>query len=207
MSAVADTAGVSRKTVSLVADGSRERIWRSVEQRILAVRVEDSVMVPISRAREAVDAQRASGMSTREISEAMGWNPKTGVGWVYRPDRRWVSRATVDRLRDVLDRQPDPVAHLLVQGDLLGRGDQRWRRRAACRGEDPEVFFAPDLEGPPHGRYLAERDRRWRDAKAVCRRCPVRADCLDAALASGEVGVWGGTTDEERRRLTTVRSA
>jgi len=39
------------------------------------------------------------------------------------------------------------------------------------------------------------------DAKAVCRACPVTAACLAHALARHEYGVWGGTTERERRVL------
>ncbi|MFF1284343.1 WhiB family transcriptional regulator [Streptomyces sp. NPDC058299] len=39
-------------------------------------------------------------------------------------------------------------------------------------------------------------------AKLVCRRCPVRDDCLQFALATGQdSGVWGGLTEDERRAL------
>jgi WhiB family transcriptional regulator, redox-sensing transcriptional regulator len=51
---------------------------------------------------------------------------------------------------------------------------------APCREGDPDLWFSEqpaDLEA----------------AKAYCRRCPVRALCLDRALARGEPwGVWGG---------------
>ena len=39
-------------------------------------------------------------------------------------------------------------------------------------------------------------------ALAVCCRCPVRVVCLAAALNTGEPhGIWGGLTEEERRRV------
>jgi WhiB family redox-sensing transcriptional regulator len=40
------------------------------------------------------------------------------------------------------------------------------------------------------------------EAKAVCHRCPVRDECLDRALRADWVeGIWGGTTEAERRAL------
>lgn len=39
-------------------------------------------------------------------------------------------------------------------------------------------------------------------AKAVCESCPVREACLRYALETNqEAGVWGGTSEEERRKL------
>ncbi|WP_214414494.1 WhiB family transcriptional regulator [Sphaerisporangium fuscum] len=73
-----------------------------------------------------------------------------------------------------------------------------WLRRAACRGEDPELFFPISAKGPGHVQH--ER------AKAVCRRCPVRTPCLDYALTTGqEHGIWGGTDPDERRTVTVRR--
>jgi WhiB family redox-sensing transcriptional regulator len=39
-------------------------------------------------------------------------------------------------------------------------------------------------------------------AKAVCAGCDVRADCLEFAISTNqEYGIWGGTSEEERRVL------
>ncbi|MFE1428401.1 WhiB family transcriptional regulator [Streptomyces fungicidicus] len=69
-----------------------------------------------------------------------------------------------------------------------------WRGRAACRTEDPDLFFPIGTSGPA----LMQTEQ----AKAVCRRCPVREQCLEWALDTGQsVGVWGGTSETERRAL------
>jgi WhiB family redox-sensing transcriptional regulator len=77
-----------------------------------------------------------------------------------------------------------------------------WRYAAACRGEDPALFFAPsyfEKRGQKHAREAV--------AKAICSRCPVRAECLDFALATREThGVWGGFNEMERRRLLRARA-
>jgi WhiB family redox-sensing transcriptional regulator len=65
-----------------------------------------------------------------------------------------------------------------------------WMPRGACRGEDPEMFFPVTAGGPALAQVFA--------AKAVCLRCAVRAACLSFALATGQAGIWGGTTQEER---------
>ncbi|UKD50849.1 WhiB family transcriptional regulator (plasmid) [Amycolatopsis sp. FU40] len=69
-----------------------------------------------------------------------------------------------------------------------------WRHAAACRDENPELFFPVGTAGPA----LQQAAR----AKAVCRRCPVRANCLAEALATGQgFGVWGEMSEDERRSL------
>lgn len=69
-----------------------------------------------------------------------------------------------------------------------------WRARAACRDADPELFFPISDMGPAA--------RQATEAKAVCTRCPVRAECLDYAIDAGlDHGVFGGTTERERRAL------
>ncbi|MFF7945451.1 WhiB family transcriptional regulator [Streptomyces griseorubiginosus] len=69
-----------------------------------------------------------------------------------------------------------------------------WLRRAACVGEDPELFFPVGTLGP------AVRDIAA--AKQVCARCPVRPECLEWALSTGQTsGVWGGTCEQERDAL------
>jgi WhiB family redox-sensing transcriptional regulator len=66
---------------------------------------------------------------------------------------------------------------------------QECSKRAACRGEDPAVFF------PSVGGNAAK-------ARAICSVCPVRPECLAYALADPEsAGVWGGITERERRKL------
>lgn len=70
-----------------------------------------------------------------------------------------------------------------------------WRHKAACRGEDPELFF-------PIGNAGAATQAQVDEAKAVCARCSVRSACLNWALDNGEdAGVWGGSTEVERRQI------
>ncbi len=79
-------------------------------------------------------------------------------------------------------------------------GSPDWRDYAACRDTDPELFFPIGNAGPA----LLQLDR----AKQVCAGCPVCTSCLEWALASGqEAGVWGGTSEGERRALRRIRQA
>jgi WhiB family redox-sensing transcriptional regulator len=69
-----------------------------------------------------------------------------------------------------------------------------WRDRAACRDTEPDLFFPIGTTGPALEQIEA--------AKAVCRMCEAQPACLEFALATNqESGVWGATSEEERRRL------
>jgi WhiB family transcriptional regulator, redox-sensing transcriptional regulator len=66
-----------------------------------------------------------------------------------------------------------------------------WQARAVCRDVDPELFFPSAEAGPAYARQVAA-------GKAVCARCPVRAECLAWALERLPYGIAGGLTERER---------
>src|SRR5688572_16820431 len=70
-----------------------------------------------------------------------------------------------------------------------------WQKGGLCR-EHPSVSWFP------------ERGESAAPAKAICRRCTVRNDCLNYALSlEGRVeGVWGATSPRERRRINKIVS-
>jgi WhiB family redox-sensing transcriptional regulator len=80
-----------------------------------------------------------------------------------------------------------------------GGGHTDWRLDAACRYLDPELFFPVGTAGPA----VQQIDQ----AKQVCHACPVREQCLGWALAHDPtLGIWGGTTEDQRRALRLVAS-
>jgi WhiB family transcriptional regulator, redox-sensing transcriptional regulator len=81
----------------------------------------------------------------------------------------------------------------LTLEDFLHRPE--WHQQALCRGEAVAMFVrAPKAD---YGRL-----------RAVCGDCPVRTECLEFALADDSlIGLWGGTTDAERRELRRSRVA
>jgi len=98
------------------------------------------------------------------------------------------------------DTQPERLADLEPAAEQRG-GDEEpavhviawrppdWTRDALCAQIDPEMFFP-------------EKGGSSRQARQVCGSCPVRTDCLDAALANNErFGIWGGLTERNRRHL------
>ena len=74
----------------------------------------------------------------------------------------------------------------------------QWRLRASCRSVDPDLFFPVGSTG------LALE--QIAEAKAVCTMCAVQQECLEYALATNQdSGVWGGTSEEERRQMRRAR--
>ena len=72
--------------------------------------------------------------------------------------------------------------------------NEDWRVDAACRDTDPDLFFPVGTTGPAIEQIAS--------AKAVCGECDAQAECLEFALATNQdSGVWGGTSEEERRQL------
>ena len=73
-----------------------------------------------------------------------------------------------------------------------------WWRSAACQEADPELFFPVAARGPATGEIAR--------AKAVCATCRVQETCLEQSIVAREkIGVWGGYTARERRRLVRQR--
>ena len=71
--------------------------------------------------------------------------------------------------------------------------DTPWMNDGRCRDHPPEVFFPNDGVGVTI-------------AQAVCATCPVREPCLEYALENRiDHGVWGGTSERERRRILKSR--
>ena len=66
---------------------------------------------------------------------------------------------------------------------------EEWHGRAACTTQDLPLFHRSNPDA----------------AKAICLRCPVRAECLhDALTHDAPTGVWGGLTRQERRALPAI---
>jgi len=68
-----------------------------------------------------------------------------------------------------------------------------WADKAMCKNLDTDVFFP-------------KRGEATTPIKIICSNCPVVQPCLEYALKSGEkFGVWGGTSERERRRIRGLR--
>lgn len=68
-----------------------------------------------------------------------------------------------------------------------------WMANGNCAAQPPSVFFPSDGAG-------VERARR------ICADCPMKTPCLEYALTNRvDHGVWGGTSERQRRRILRAR--
>jgi len=115
----------------------------------------------------------------------------------------------IDDGEELFDEPPDPSAHVISirhpaddeltapaadlddDGAAAGRhsGDLDWQDHGLCKQSDPEAFFP-------------EKGGSTKQAKAVCKRCPITDECLRWALDNRErYGIWGGKSEYERRLI------
>jgi WhiB family redox-sensing transcriptional regulator len=73
--------------------------------------------------------------------------------------------------------------------------DTKWMADGICASKPPALFFPSDGVG-------VEK------AKSICADCPVKNVCLEYALENHiDHGVWGGTSERQRRRIARARRA
>ena len=89
---------------------------------------------------------------------------------------------------------------ILASSLALGNADYSWRRESLCADTDPELFFPIGTTG----QALLQIAK----AKSVCCECPVHVECLEFALETNQdTGIWGGTSEEERRQIRREAAA
>ncbi len=89
---------------------------------------------------------------------------------------------------------------ILASSLTLAHADYSWRSNSLCRDTDPDLFFPIGTTG--HALTQIER------AKEVCGECPVSMACLEFALETNQdSGIWGGTSEEERRTIRRAQVA
>ena len=73
-----------------------------------------------------------------------------------------------------------------------------------CSDVSPEIFFPEDIENE-NGKLIKSVYTHEGEAKTICISCPVRIQCLTSALEKNAIGIWGGTTETERRTIKRHR--
>jgi WhiB family transcriptional regulator, redox-sensing transcriptional regulator len=216
---IADASGLHRSTLDRLAAASDDTLIQSATAQAVL-----GVAIPTLDRRAAATAKRLShlldaGVPRSWLTQLLGSPRLLGgvVGPVTAEEAAVVERTFSDWLRrkfsdvesagrtyPVAPPPPDVAARYLPSaGDdvdvflqafasiLEHRVEQRWwHTDAACAGEDPAMFFPQRGESPA-------------PALAVCARCPVRAQCLEANMSMVD-GVVGGTTGKQRRQMRST---
>lgn len=142
---------------------------------------------PMSTLLPSIDPYEASDISL-ELDGVVISNQKqshTGRNGGKKPQAQKPPR-TSKFPREPRYRQPGPDD--VVDSD-------NWMEFSRCAEVDPSLFFPSD-------------GGEVEDAKRFCADCDVKEHCLDYALSSGQDhGVWGGTSERERRRILKARAA
>jgi DNA-binding phage protein len=148
--------------------------------------------------------EQAGGQHLRvgQVAAEVGANPRYVAATLYvlraldrdGPPAR--AQQAANRQRTAGPADLDQLGSLRRQAERAQDGD--WHAKAACAtpAVDPEVFFPEVGEG-------------WKatQAKQICAGCTVRDACLHEALTGpqargeDEYGIFGGTSQTERRRL------
>jgi hypothetical protein len=66
-----------------------------------------------------------------------------------------------------------------------------WRKESACRGLDTNMFFV----------NAGQTVKATKIKKQLCKNCVVRKSCLQYALDNKCKGIWGGTSEHERKKF------
>jgi WhiB family redox-sensing transcriptional regulator len=75
------------------------------------------------------------------------------------------------------------------------RNEREWRHQAACKGMNPDLFFAQRND------YQSVKQ-----AKAICATCPVSTQCFQEGRKE-YAGVWGGLSATQRRNQGVPRKS
>ncbi len=112
---------------------------------------------------------------------------------------RWTAIDVDDDPLELLRTGHDPALVIDAWSELRALVKRPWwHQHAACRGDGP-------------ARWWPGRGEDIEPLRAVCAGCPVREECQDVALArpshADGGGVWGGTSERQRRTLRKSTSA
>ena len=113
--------------------------------------------------------------------------------------------------------EPDVLTSLLINGDqvLKARGQREhehgegglaiarvpYQDQASCSPVNQAFPMTVDM-------FFPERGASTFYAKAVCGECVIKDECLDFALGNNiKTGIWGGTSERERRSIRKIYGA
>ena len=92
-------------------------------------------------------------------------------------------------------RSIDSTGNQKAHSDVFTGMESNWMAAGLCSDKPPSLFFPSDGVGVEV-------------AKKICAECPSKEPCLEYALSHRiDHGVWGGTSERQRRRILKARRA
>jgi hypothetical protein len=95
----------------------------------------------------------------------------------------------------------------MIQLNIDGYPDFEEFGTPPCAESFPDAFFTDEKSESKifkNGKTIVQTWARYdheKEAKAICAECPYKVRCLTYALKNSEQGIWGGTTERDRRKL------
>lgn len=190
---IAALASLRRQTVVRILRGEQRRVLKTTRDRLLAISPDQfapGMRVPAGPTWELVDRLLAAGWTKARISLEIGQGGRAlqlGRDYVTARNARAIANLADQVFGDIgVDDERHPY---LLLAQVLEDRQAPWRARAACRPA-----------GIPVDLFFVGRGESAAPAKAICRRCSVKADCDAYADEHHEqTGIWGGRAPKERR--------
>lgn len=199
-SQIAELASVPRSTVRRIEEGQQRRVRPEVEARLLAVAPGAAAGVPVAEVLGLLDRLADAGFARSWVARRLGVGPdalRLRGARVEEPLAEQI-RLLAEDLLDTPDTGPDPAEvlgpHTRIAREL-GRHDHRWREKAQCL----------QLPRSVHHLFFSLSPSTQALGAQYCEGCPVLVPCYEEAMATGDGGVRGGTTEAERRRRRRAR--
>ncbi len=106
---------------------------------------------------------------------------------------RYAAVPTMLRISKGFSESFDLSGNQMAHCDVCIGMESNWMAEGLCNEQPPSLFFPSDGVGVEV-------------AKKICAECPAKEPCLEYALANRiDHGVWGGTSERQRRRILKAR--
>lgn len=191
---VAGRTGLSRANLVRLLRGETRRVSKRTRDLLLSItpdQLADGALVPAGPTWERIGQLLAAGKTRAWISAQIGQDGRAlQLGREYVTARNARAVAALVEREIPADDAGETIAGLLVAlAEVVEDRRAPWRARAACR--HPGIAVAV---------FFVGRGESAAPAKAICRRCPVKAECDAYAEEHHEqIGIWASRAPKERR--------
>ena len=97
-------------------------------------------------------------------------------------------KATKVEPKSFIKTEASDAENLDIQQLIRGNYEE-WKQYGNCKDSDLDIFFSDDMHDV-------------KIAKSICENCPVKDPCLAYAIRNRARGIWGGTSERQRRNMS-----